>query len=666
MCGIFAYIGGRPVLITLITGLKRLDYRGYDGAGVGLVNPQTKEIVIAKQAGAVSILEQYIQASCRGSILDKSSDFTLGIAHTRWPTMGAPTTQNTHPFFSNDKQWCVCLNGIVENSSKLTEQMMKEGYTFESENDVEVIAVLLEHLSKTYPDDPLSCFVATLSVIEGAYALCVLHASEERIYAAKLSSPLCIGIGDNEEKFLSSDPIAFREYTENVIHFDDNEICIISKDSFSVHKFRPSEGLEKDISHELRLHRTVKIPFSLDELELGNYPHYMLKEIYEQPVAVQRTYSGRIGPTHNYYASQIGKYIIERETHIPVRCEYASEFLTSARLFNRQDLVIAISQSGETADTREALLIAKRKGIEVAGLVNVVGSQIARIAGQGMYLHCGAEIGVASTKAFACQVAALIIFMLYLKKHLSSIRVSGDITPAHTPLLEPSPSFPSPQPNQPSSSRLFDPPVTKDVNGQPLEESIVRVCSALRDLPVLMQHVLSNTTTMSTIDEIVAFMKDRKSAIFLGRGIGYPVALEGALKMKEISYIHAEGYPAGEVKHGPIALIDEDMPVFFIVSASDSVVLTKIVNNMEEISTRGGKIITVTDCEPTNSDEKVQAQLKRVRSISAYTISVPCSDLCCSPILFTIPLQLIAYRIAVEKGINPDRPRNLAKSVTVE
>ncbi|KAH7815266.1 Glutamine-fructose-6-phosphate transaminase [Monocercomonoides exilis] len=774
MCGIFAYIGGRPVLITIIQGLHRLEYRGYDGAGVAMIKKDEEKIILAKTAGTVAALEKLLKEQYSDSILAHPESFCLGIGHTRWPTMGLPTTENTHPFISNDGNWAVVLNGIIENSTELTSFMKKEGYKFESQNDVEVIAILLEHLHKTYHLDTLSTFVLMLSKIVGAYAVCVLHSTEKKVYAARLSSPMSIGIGENE-LFIASDPIAFREHTEKVIHLDDHEVCVASETEHHVYKLAQNFEMSTPLTSEESAARIVRIPFEPAEYEIGDFPHYMLKEIYQQPTAVQQTFAGKIDNITSihvsvpeslrkivflacgtsYYASLVGRHLIEQFAGIPVDCEYASEFIYRRCLCNKNDLVIAVSQSGETADTREALLLAKKQGAQLAGIVNVVGSQIARIAGQGMYLHAGAEIGVASTKAFSCQVCAMVLLSAFLAQN---------------------------------------------------EEYSLRIQQELRRVPDGIQRILSSTSTMTAIDAIVEAVKNKKSALFLGRGVDYPLALEGALKMKEISYIHAEGYPAGEMKHGPIALVEKGMPVFFILGASKETQFTKVLNNMEEIKTRQGTIITITDApemksavnvkqnmspslssdflaspssspffgslstppanavssqlprsspsptpspSPSPSLSKIAAptpsapifhsssshlanvdvtldirtpaasasmtsilstspssttldassssssipsasttptsisnpptpslayaalsndpdDVDRVLHLSDYVVRVPHISEAMSPMLMVVPLQLIAYKVAVAKGLNPDRPRNLAKSVTVE
>lgn len=537
-----------------------------------MLDKATKHIHIAKQAGTVGALEELLKGE-EYQNLAKAEDFTMGIAHTRWPTMGLPTTVNTHPLCSNDRKWSVVLNGIIENSNELTNFLKKEGYTFESQNDVETVVVLLEYLSKTQPGDTLTLFVTMLSMIVGAYALVVMHEGEDKLYCAKLSSPLCLGVGE-KELFVASDPIAFREYTEHVIYLEDYEICVADNTSnFQIYKLTHNFAYAQPVSSEQSKSRIIAIPFEPSEYEIGDFPHYMLKEIYQQPTVVQQTFAGKINNVSyihinypqplrrlyflacgtSYYAALVGKHVIEQETGIEVCCEYASEFIYRRCMCNKDDLVVAVSQSGETADTREALNIAKRSGAAVAGIVNVVGSQIAQIAGQGMYLHAGAEIGVASTKAFSCQVCAMVLLSAFLAKN---------------------------------------------------EQYTAQVQHDLHLLPNAIQRILSSHSIADTIDAIVKRVKKAKSALFLGRGIDYPLAMEGALKMKEISYIHAEGYPAGEMKHGPIALVDEDMPCFFILGASRETQYVKVLNNMEEIKTRKGIIITITDAPEIHTQIK--------------------------------------------------------------
>ncbi|KAJ4457300.1 glutamine-fructose-6-phosphate aminotransferase [Paratrimastix pyriformis] len=625
MCGIILYLGARPVLQVLVEALHHLEYRGYDSAGIGFIS-QDQSSAIIKTVGTVDNLEAEVNRQAHNYETPEKKP-VFGVGHTRWPTSGAATQLNAQPLFSNDRQWMAVLNGIVENKDELVSELTSKGYHFESENDAEVIPVLMEHFYKQ-ENDTLTAFVQMLSKLQGAYAVAVLHATEQVVYCARLGSPMCIGVADGE-RFVSSDPVSFRKWTDQVIHLEDREIALITSTSHQLYRIRhnyPSVDPLSPARPSAMQGRTIHIPMDLADVEKGSYAHFMLKEIYQQPKCIGQTFVGKIanldaihidipnpmrqlvfvacGTSH--HASMVGRYLVEQHAQIQVIPEYASEFIYRTCLLGPSDLVIAVSQSGETADTREALHTAIRAGAKTAGIVNVVGSQIARMAGQGMYLHAGPEIGVASTKAFTCQVTAMILLAAFLSK---------------------------------------DPAFRADV---------------IRTLPMVppaMDQLLHNGHMHATIDRIVDAFKGATNALYLGRGMDYPVALEGALKLKEISYIHAEGYPAGEMKHGPIALVDTHMPVFFVLSR-DAVLFPKVLINMEEVRTRGGRIITITDVAdplPT-AVERVSEFLIRVPYIAPYT----------SPLLKVIPLQLISYRIAVAKGLNPDRPRNLAKSVTVE
>eukprot|EP00696_Hemimastix_kukwesjijk_P000169 gnl/Hemi2/10234_TR3538_c0_g1_i1.p1 gnl/Hemi2/10234_TR3538_c0_g1~~gnl/Hemi2/10234_TR3538_c0_g1_i1.p1 ORF type:complete len:650 (-),score=252.14 gnl/Hemi2/10234_TR3538_c0_g1_i1:531-2372(-) len=612
MCGIFAYLGWRPCVAVLLRGLATLEYRGYDSAGL-CVMAQDGALQTVKKEGKLARLA----AAC--TTTEFAGPPCLGISHTRWATHGEPNDTNSHPHLSNDEAFAVVHNGVIENKEELKSELKRLGYTFTSETDTEVVPVLLQHYLKV-SNSTEDALVRTLTKLKGAYGLAILHRGEQRVYGACLGSPLCIGIGENE-MFLASDPSAFVEYTKRVIHINDHEIVTVTQSGSQTHKVVYGKA---DV--EPHLERTascvLEVPFDIDDVRKGDFPHFMLKEIFDQPRALQNAIGGKIRNIHmvhinlppvlhgvtflacgtSMHASLVAEYIIENEVGIPCTVELASEYVNKRCLLSNHDLAIAVSQSGETADTRDALVKAKESGAFVAGIVNVVGSQIARIAGQGMYLHAGPEIGVASTKAFTCQVAVLNVLASFLSRDLK------------------------------------------------LQQQIMQ---ALTALPALVTQMLDSQELHHTIRQIAATFKDSRNALYLGRGIDYPVALEGALKLKEISYIHAEGYAAGEMKHGPIALIDENMPVFFVIGSCQAN-FHKVLSNMEEVKARRGRIITVTSEDSP-----------RIRELSEFVILVPETMTCVAPIVKVIPFQLIAYHIAVLKQLDPDQPRNLAKSVTV-
>ena len=610
MCGIVGYIGEKNALPILINGLKRLEYRGYDSSGIALV--QGDQIVITKQVGKISALEGILQP--------ESMNGTLGIAHTRWATHGEPTTSNAHPHSDCTGDIVLVHNGIIENYAALRQMLIEKGHHIKTETDTEIIAHLIEELytNGTSFED---AFRMALNELEGTYGLALITRHDpDKIYCARKGSPLVVGIG-NGEYFVGSDATALIAHTRNVFYMEDGEIAIISRDGF----------VTKTIQNQVVHKKIEKISFDLERIEKAGFPHFMLKEIYEQPNTVADAMRGRLieeegvaklgGLTpilHNvlrarkifitacgtsYHAGLIGEYMIEEYCRVPVEVEYASEFRYRDPIIEDDNLVIAISQSGETADTLAALREAKRKGATVMGIVNVVGSTIARETHGGTYIHAGPEIGVASTKAFTSQVTALTLLTLMIAR-------------------------------------------TKRMSA----EEGRRIVKEMKKLPEKVEQALK---VDPIVREIAAEFKDNRNFLYLGRGYNYPVALEGALKLKEISYIHAEGYPAAEMKHGPIALIDEDMPVVFI-AIQDST-YDKIVSNIEEVKARRGRVIAVV----SEGDTKIE-------KLADYVIPIPTTLDMLQPILSIIPLQLLAYHIAVMRGCDVDQPRNLAKSVTVE
>ncbi len=610
MCGIVGYIGERQAYPILINGLKRLEYRGYDSAGIALL--ENGEIRVEKQVGKISALESMIQP-------DQFTGST-GIAHTRWATHGEPNRENAHPHSDCHNNIVLVHNGIIENYQSLRQMLMEKGHHFRTETDTEIIAHLIEELYQNGTSFE-EAFLGALQQIEGTYGLALITRHEpDRIYAARKGSPLVVGIG-NGEYFLGSDAAAIIAHTRDVFYLDDGEIAIISRDGF----------ITKTIKNEVIEKKIERITFDLERIEKAGYPHFMLKEIYEQPRTVADCMRGRLLPEdgvtklggltnilHNvmrarkifitacgtsYHAGLIGEYMIEEHCRVPVEVEYASEFRYRDPIIEDDNLVIVISQSGETADTLAALREAKRKGATVMGIVNVVGSTIARETHGGVYIHAGPEIGVASTKAFTSQVTALALLTVMLAR-------------------------------------------AKTMNA----EEGRRVVKELEVLPQKVEQALQSD---AIVQEIAAQFKDHRNFLYLGRGYNYPVALEGALKLKEISYIHAEGYPAAEMKHGPIALIDEDMPV--VVIATRDSTYDKIVSNIQEVKARRGRVIAVVSEGDHELDQLVD-----------YTIPVPTTMDFLQPIVTIVPLQLLAYHIAVMRGCDVDQPRNLAKSVTVE
>lgn len=610
MCGIVGYIGDKNCVPILIQGLKRLEYRGYDSAGIGVIHQN--EPIIIKNKGKVSLLEEKVS--------ELFLDSNIGIGHTRWATHGIPNEQNAHPHTNQDKTLFVIHNGIIENFQTLKNRLIVSGFKFESDTDTEVLAHLIDSFLKK--GFSLSKSVQmTLNEVSGTYGLAVIYSKEpDKIIAARKGSPLVIGIGKGEN-FIASDVSAILAYTKNVIYLDDGEFAEIYRDKYLV-KNISDKKIEKEI-HEINM--------SIDEIDKGGYPHFMLKEIMEQPESTKNSMRGRLivdegeaklgGLTDvidrlvnskrimisacgtSWHAALVGEYMIEQYARIPVEVEYASEFRYRNPILSADDSILFISQSGETADTLAALREAKSKGALALGICNVVGSTIARESMSGVYIHAGPEIGVASTKAFTAQLVVLALITLLISKR----------------------------------------------KGLQAAES-KKITKALSEIPKQIEQIL---LLNDEIERIAEEFKDAHNFLYLGRGYNFPVALEGALKLKEISYIHAEGYPAAEMKHGPIALIDEDMPVVFIAPKDST--YEKILSNIQEVRARGGRIIAVAD----NGDGEID-------KLVDYTIKIPRTIEMLTPILTSIPLQLLAYHIAVKKGLDVDQPRNLAKSVTVE
>ena len=614
MCGIVAYIGKEQAFPIILKGLKRLEYRGYDSAGIALLNQD--QLNLFKKAGKVSNLEEYM--------LREDHSGNTGIGHTRWATHGAPTDTNAHPHVSMDGSIALIHNGIIENYNTLKQDLIGKGYLFKSETDTEVIVHLVDFISKkenVWFGEALR--LALLNVV-GAYAIVAISKNfPGQMVAARKSSPLVVGIGANGDFYLASDATPIVEYTKQVVYLEDEEIAVI----------KLGEELKiYNISDQEKTPYIQQLELELEALEKGGYDHFMLKEIHEQPRSIHDCFRGRLNSSEgwvslgglkeyeqkmiqakrlvivacgtSWHAGLVGEYLIEELARINVEVEYASEFRYRNPIISEEDVVIAISQSGETADTLAALELAKSKGATILGICNVVGSSISRITDAGSYTHAGPEIGVASTKAFTAQVTILSLLALSLAHKKGTI-----------------------------------------------SESEFRILIAeLEAIPEKVQRVLENN---AHIEKIALEFKDVTNALYLGRGSLFPVALEGALKLKEISYIHAEGYPAAEMKHGPIALIDENMPIFVIATQGNS--YEKVVSNIQEVKARKGKIIAIV----TEGDE-------HLKEIADYHIEIPKSHEFFVPILATIPFQLISYHIAVMRGCNVDQPRNLAKSVTVE
>lgn len=615
MCGIVAYIGYREAYPIVIKGLKRLEYRGYDSAGIMLYNDNA--LKVSKTKGKVSDLEE------------KSKDIaeskaTIGMGHTRWATHGVPNDVNSHPHLSNSGKLAIIHNGIIENYEPLKKELIKRGYTFQSDTDTEVLVNLIEEVQKKENLKLGKAVQVALNQVVGAYAICVFDLEKpDEIVVARLGSPLAIGVG-KDEFFIASDASPFIEYTSNAIYLEDEEMAIV----------RLNKGLKiRKIKDDTLVDPYIQeLQMNLEQIEKGGYEHFMLKEIYEQPSVIKDTYRGRLHANEgiiqmagvednlekflnaerilivacgtSWHAGLVAEYVIEEFARIPVEVEYASEFRYRNPIITSKDVVIAISQSGETADTLAAIKLAKEKGAFVFGVCNVVGSSISRETHAGAYTHAGPEIGVASTKAFTTQITVLTMIALRLAKAKGTL----------------------------SNSDFF---------------------RYLQELEIIPEKVQEALATNEVTKEIAAKFKDSSNCLYLGRGYNFPVALEGALKLKEISYIHAEGYPAAEMKHGPIALIDEQMPV--IVIAPKQGHYDKVVSNIQEIKSRSGKIIDVV----TKGDTQV-------KELADHVIEIPETSDALSPLITTIPLQFLSYHIAVMRECNVDQPRNLAKSVTVE
>jgi len=613
MCGIVGYIGNKDAYPIILNGLKRLEYRGYDSAGIAIFNGATIEL--CKTKGKVADLESKVKASMSGNI---------GIGHTRWATHGAPNDVNSHPHYSNSGELVIIHNGIIENYSSIKKALIKRGYTFQSDTDTEVLVNLIEDIKKNEKVKLGKAVQIALNQIVGAYAIALFDKNKpDEIVVAKLGSPLAIGIGD-DEFFVASDASPFIEFTNNAIYLEDEEMAIIRKGrDVRVRKIK-DDSLVAPYVQELQL--------NLEQIEKGGFDYFMLKEIFEQPSVIKDTYRGRLlankgiiklGGLEDYiekftnadriiivacgtswHAGLVAEYIFEDLARIPVEVEYASEFRYRNPIITEKDVVIAISQSGETADTLAAVKLAKEKGAFVYGICNVVGSSIPRETHSGTYTHAGPEIGVASTKAFTTQITVLTMIALKLAK------VKGTISQSDYMLH-------------------------------------------LRELKIIPAKIEKALKRNKDIEEIAQIFKKATNFLYLGRGYNFPVALEGALKLKEISYIHAEGYPAAEMKHGPIALIDEHMPI--VVIAVNSNHYEKVVSNIQEIKSRKGKIIAVV----TEGDTVV-------RELADYIMEVPNTPETLSPLVTTVPLQLLSYHIALLLNRNVDQPRNLAKAVTVE
>lgn len=610
MCGIVGYVGSDRVSNILINGLKRMEYRGYDSAGLTIY--QGEKLHTIKKKGKVGELEKLVDHSY--------FDSTIGIAHTRWATHGFPNDTNAHPHSDNSGNISIVHNGIIENYSVLKKALQNDGYTFYSDTDTEVLAVFIGAMYEKVKDLETAVRLA-LSEVDGTFGILVLSKyNPDSIIAARRGSPLLVGIGDNEY-IAASDASAIIQYTKQVIYLDDNELAVISRDGY----------FTKTIDNEETQREIEEIEYDLEQIEKSGFEHFMLKEIYEQPETIHNAFRGRLLADEgevklgglrsveeklrncnriiitacgtSWHAALVGEYIIENLANIPVEVEYASEFRYRNPVINKNDVVIAISQSGETADTLAAVKEAKQKGATVIGIVNVVGSSIARETKAGVYIHAGPEIGVASTKAFTSQLTVLMLLGLKLGRM-----------------------------NQLS------------------KQNAMQIAKELQNIPKKICKILEQA---EIIKGIASHFRDIRNFLYLGRGYNFPVALEGALKLKEISYIHAEGYPAAEMKHGPIALIDENMPVVFIATHDE--IYEKVISNIEEVRARKGKVIAIA----TEGDEKI-------KSVADYVVYIPDTISMLIPILSVIPLQLLAYYMALELGWDIDKPRNLAKSVTVE
>ena len=608
MCGIIGYIGNRGATSLLLEGLKRMEYRGYDSAGVAVMNGNGVET--RKAAGKISNLERALAAS--------PVEGDMGIGHTRWATHGVPNESNAHPHVDCKGEIAVVHNGIIENSGTLKQGLEARGHEFASETDTEVIAHLIE---ETFDGNLEDAVIEALWQIEGTYGIAVVSSRDRnKIVAARKGSPLLIGLGDGEY-YVASDVSAILSHTREVVYLDDGDVAVLTRNGYTVLNQR-AQQLERRVS---------KIDWDLDQIERGGFDHFMLKEIFEQPATIENCMRGRLLPDQgtsklgglnmtdeellrfdnilitacgtSWHSALIGEHMLENLARVPVEVEYASELRYRNPIVDDRTLCIVISQSGETADTLAAMREAKARGAQTYGIVNVVGSTIARESDGGIYVHAGPEIGVASTKAFTSQIIALLLFTLKLARLRTLSMVDGKA-----------------------------------------------IIEEMQALPTKIQNVLDRA---GEIEKIAEEFKNSQNFLYLGRGYSFPTALEGALKLKEISYIHAEGYPAAEMKHGPIALIDEKMPVVFI-TPHDSV-FDKVVSNVQEVKARGGRVIAIT----TRDEEALEGKLD-------YEFRIPETKDMLTPVLASVPLQLLAYYIAVKRGTNVDQPRNLAKSVTVE
>ena len=614
MCGIVGYIGHKEAFPILIKGLRRLEYRGYDSAGVALIN-ENGDLNVYKTKGKVDNLVEFCN--------DKDTTGCVGIAHTRWATHGEPSSVNAHPHYSESKNLAIIHNGIIENYADLKEKLLVKGVHFQSDTDTEVLVQLVEYIMQRKGFDLLTAVQTALYQVIGAYAIAIVDKREpNQIIAARKQSPLVVGIGDGEF-FLGSDATPIVEYTDQVVYLEDGNIAIL----------RQGEELRVVDVLDRKLHLDVQtVDLNLGQLEKGGYPHFMLKEIFEQPECLTNCMRGRVNVDMDnvvlssvidykeqllqakrfiivacgtsWHAGLIGKQIIENYCRIPVEVEYASEFRYRNPVINEDDVVIAISQSGETADTLAAVKLARDNGAFIYGICNAIGSSIPRATHTGCYIHVGPEIGVASTKAFTGQVTVLTMLALALAKEKGTIR----------------------------------------------PERYMEIVRELHTIPDKMREVLKLNNRIADLSRTFTYARN---FLYLGRGYSYPVALEGALKLKEISYIHAEGYPAAEMKHGPIALIDSDMPV--VVIATHNAMYEKVLSNIQEVKARKGKVIAIV----SEGDDTISR-------IADEVIELPATIECLEPLLATIPLQILAYHVAVCKGLDVDQPRNLAKSVTVE
>lgn len=613
MCGIVAYIGHREAYPIIIKGLKRLEYRGYDSAGVALLTPE-KALNIYKKSGKVADLENESEG--------KDLHANTGMGHTRWATHGAPNDVNAHPHLSQRGEFAIIHNGIIENYHSLKIALMERGHTFKSETDTEVLIHLIEEVHQKNNVSFEEAVRMSLTQVVGAYAIVILSKSNPNyLIGARKGSPMVVGIGENEH-FIASDATPIVEYTRNVVYLNDGELVIIDNNKLTV----------KTIDNTIKTPYIQELEINLESIEKGGFEHFMLKEIYEQPRSILDSFRGRthinagtitmagvdkfedklknikriiiVGCGTSWHAGLVGEYLFEDFARIPVEVEYASEFRYRNPVLDETDFVIAISQSGETADTLAALELAKSKGATIFGVCNVVGSSIPRFTDAGAYTHAGPEIGVASTKAFTAQVTALILMSLSIAQKRGSIST------------------------------------------QRLRELLIE----LETIPAKVETALKLN---DSIKKIAAVFQHSTNALYLGRGYGFPIALEGALKLKEISYIHAEGYPAAEMKHGPIALIDEEMPVVIIATQHSN--YEKVISNIQEVRARKGRVIAIA----TEGDE-------HIRQHADHVIYIPHCEEAMLPLIASVPLQLLSYHIAVMRGCNVDQPRNLAKSVTVE